>query len=267
MNKRVIAKVCLAIPAAAFILIGCASTSQTSDTAPATEEAAPAEEEAAAEAAEEAAPAAESTGDWKVFQGDVMPDQSPLGFTTMNTKGEPAVTTIIDDAEVAGNKLMQITSPVGPDNKLCWGINLDDLDPEVGGTIAFRVKASELAPEAMILDIEIRDGVNRDRLVGKGDGTIKLDKSGTSAEFDPNTWHVFRITYLEKDGAMDINVYIDENSTPLFSGQSTEANDTKLFRLGDGSGNDYASSIYDWVVWNNTGAFGPDVALPAGLQQ
>jgi len=262
MKRCFIAKVCIALPTAALILISCASTSNTvSKKSPATE----------APKTEAAAPAASASdtkmGDWYVFQGNVIPDQSPLGFKTMNTKGEPAVTTIIDDPDAAGNKLMQITSPDGKDNKLCWGIDLPEIDPNVGGTIAFRVKAAELAPEAMILDIEIRDGVNRDRLVGKGNGTIKLDKSKTSGEFDPNTWHIFRVTYVEKDGAMNLNVYMDENSTPLFSGIATESTESTLFRLGDGSGNDYASSIYDWIVWNNKGAFGPDAALPEGLQK
>ncbi|ADN01381.1 hypothetical protein [Spirochaeta thermophila] len=205
----------------------------------------------------------QETPSWTVYDASVLPDQAVPPFYADNIKGLKAETAVVDDPEIPGNKVLSIVSPPGEDNKLCWAMDWDL--PNKAATVVFRAKLQGEAVDAIAFDIEFRCGMYRDRLVAYGDGTIKLDKAGVSATIDATAWHVVRITLLQKDEGLAIDVYIDEDPTPLLSGVSTTGHSDKKFRFGDGSGNDYCSSLYDWVIWTTTGAFPPGTGLPGGL--
>jgi len=256
MTRKSFSAIMIALPVIAAMAGGCASTAKSTSGA---------KTEASAAATVAAAPAP-TTPDWKVYSGDVLPDAATPVFRISNAKMQPAVSTIIDDAEIAGNKILQFVSPPGQDNKFCWTSDWA-ANPAWGTTLAFRAKAAPETPGmALVVDFEFRDGEFRDRLVGYKDGRLKLDKSAVNAEFDGAAWHVFRITTKKADGGMAVNVYMDENPAPILSGKSAEGADDKMFRFGDGSGADYASSQYDWIVWSQNGAFGPETPLPEGLK-
>ncbi|MFC1481739.1 T9SS type A sorting domain-containing protein, partial [Candidatus Neomarinimicrobiota bacterium] len=61
-------------------------------------------------------------------------------------------------------------------------------------------------------------------------------------------------------------LYIDESTTPLVTAITPASDDSKYFRFGDGGGNTFGA-VYDWFIWDTTGAYAPDegAALPGNL--
>ena len=246
---------------ALVVLAGCASAPEPEPESVEPMEAAP-EEVVEEPVAEE--PVAEGPA-WYVYDAGTLPADATPAFYESNTKGLLGESTIVDDTDIAGNSVLQFVSPDGPDNKLCWAMDLG-MDLAQGATIAFRARLIPDNPGAMAFDMEFRTGVYRDRLIGYEGGTIKLDKAGVRGEFDSSVWNIVRVTLSEADdGSMQIDVYLNEDPTPVLSGTSTTEHGDNLFRFADGSGNDYAASLYDWVVWTTDGAFAPGTPLPDGL--
>lgn len=202
---------------------------------------------------------------WNVYDGSVLPSENTPALYESNTKGLKGESSIVDDMDIPGNKLLQFISPDGKDNKLCWTYDFG-MDQQKGATILFRAKALEGYTGAMAFDIEVRSGKYRDRLIGYENGTIKLDKAGVRGVFDGQSWNIVRIVLGEAGtGGLQIDVYLNEQETPVLSGVSTVEHGDNKFRFADGSGSNYAASYYDWVIWSVTGGYGPGSELPGGL--
>ena len=65
----------------------------------------------------------------------------------------------------------------------------------------------------------------------------------------------------DRTGVANVELYIDENpiSYLVGTGVSTESN---YFRFGDGSEGSTVGSLYDWIIWDVSGAYAPGTGNP-----
>ena len=87
------------------------------------------------------------------------------------------------------------------------------------------------------------------------------DAQSAALGIDVTEWHTYRFTKAT-DGTSSI--YIDENPSPIYSNSNSQAGSNTYFRFGDGWSSGTMNADFDWIVWDNTGAYSPtDLALPA----
>jgi len=201
---------------------------------------------------------------WVVYEASTLPNENDPPFSAVNVTNPPDTTSwVIDDPEIAGNKLLQFIDSLTVGAKFMWGINWN-MAPATGATIAFRVKPIDPTLYARTFEVEFRDGVIRERLFVLPGGIIRLDRamSSNTLPSDIDDWHTYRITY--KNGVS--NVYVNEQPAVFLTGASTSANNSNDVRFGDGSDSNPHGFWLDWFIYDNTGAFAPgETKIPAQL--
>jgi len=239
---------------------------------------------------------------WLVYDASVLPDQNEPAFSAVEVANPPdTISWIIDDPDIAGNKLLQFINPftlsgsyissITPTgyraepmhdcraelrhgcraesrqaylpSKYMWGFDWK-LDAASGATIAFRVKPIDPAIYQRTFEVEFRDGNIREQLLILPGGIIKLDQANATNVLPTaiDEWHTYRVTY--KNGVS--RVYVDEASIPLLIGVSTSASASSDIRFGDGSDDDTYGFLLDWFIFDTTGVYAPgELAIPETL--
>ena len=204
-----------------------------------------------------------SQAQWDVLDGTILPVDA--GWTESNaTRGDGVseITTVVNDPDIGGNKLIRVDSyALGASFKEMWKKTIGG-DPAVGQTLVFRAAALDTSLFERGIDMYLYDGAFRDRITTRGGTLIKFDKALTSAAINAAVWHTYRMTAVDDS----FTVYLDESTTPIIAGISPASDTNKYFRFGDGGSNTYGA-IYDWVIWDTTGAYAPGAgtALPGSL--
>jgi hypothetical protein len=208
---------------------------------------------------------------WEYWEANELPTASAdtaWHYEQEADGGTITYSTIIDDPDIEGNKLLQFSEPDGA-NRETFANNWD-ANPSIGATLVFRMKALEVGTYNRDWDIYLYNGVCRERLVSNSGTEVKFDKSKAAITFDTSDWHIYRLTIVEDQ----IELFIDEDplSYVLTTGEASEGN---LFRFGD-LGSSSIGTLYDWIAWNVSGPYPPGegdplpselTGLPAAVRQ
>ena len=208
---------------------------------------------------------------WLVYDANILPSETgsegdSLDLTNVsdNSPGPGLVEEIIDDPDIAGNKLLKY---LHPDGKKMYRHNFYEDYEDSSLTMMARIKGENDPIYDRPFDLQWRNGNanSRDELrIWPADSTIELEKAGVELKVDMDLygWHTYRIA-VSGDLA---TIYIDEDVEPVISGVSLEANSDKYLKVGDGSG-DAIGGYLDWLILDTSGAFAPGegLAIPAGL--
>jgi len=193
---------------------------------------------------------------WRVYSASVLPNKNSPVFLESNVTNPPDTASwIIDDSQIAGNKLLKFIDAVQTNGKFMWGNNWG-MDANIGVTFAFRVKPIDRTVYQRIFEVEFRDGALRERMFVLNDGMIRLDRAAVAQTLPSgfDDWHTYRITY--KNGVA--NIYLNEAPTAFLAGTTTSANSTNDVRFGDGSDGNTHGFLLDWFIFDVSGAFAPN---------
>src|SRR5690606_27680039 len=129
--------------------------------------------------------------------------------------------------------------------------------------LVIRAKANTTNP--MVIDVDMDFGDNRWRIVIRTDDLYHVmngSPSGTGSltDIDFYEWNIYRFTKTDTE----VNLYINENDTPIYTGAPAGATtDNSFFRFGDGWGSGNIDTNIDWVIWEPTVAGSPsELPLP-----
>lgn len=208
---------------------------------------------------------------WKVYDASVLPaatenaggDTLDISNRSDDSPGAGMIMEIIDDPDIAGNKIFKY---LHPDGKLTFRHYFDDTYTDSAFTIMARIKAENDPAYDRAFDIRWDNGNagTRDELrIWAADSTIELEKVDLKIKVDMDLyqWHTYRIVV----NADYSTVYIDENPVAVVEGATTASSSSTYMKLGDGSG-DAIGGYLDWCILNMDGAFAPGEGdLPEGL--
>ena len=209
--------------------------------------------------------------EWKIWDASVLPEATDdgvmLDLTSVsdNSPGPGLVAEIIDDPDIADNKLYKY---LHPDGKTMHRHKFADDYADSNMTFIIRVKGEMDDAYKRAFDVQWRNGNagTRDELrISPKDSTLELEKADVSIKLDVSfyEWHTFRIV-ITGDRA---TVYMDENAEPVLTGISASASSDKYIKIGDGSG-DAIGGYVDWCALDLSGGYAPGegLLLPDVLQ-
>ncbi len=205
-------------------------------------------------------------GDWILYEADLAPaDNIDVNWNASN--GSEGSWTVKEDPDADGNNLV-LHESLGADKGM---YKTDDFDPNpTAATFVIRVKAGPSASDA-VEELDLHLNGLRDQLIINTDNTLDLTRSGASVDLtgtlDVTQWNIFRVTIDASAGTQgDVNVYLNENPTPVLTAVTSHTTTAKYLRFGDGQGSKTYSSEIDFIVWDLNGAFSPEeTALPEDL--
>jgi hypothetical protein len=191
-------------------------------------------------------------GDWTVYEADVEPTAFVPEFEV--TQQTNAINQMITDPDNSDNSLLQMTTALISDNNQ-WRqpTTAENL------TIVIKAKSVDAANKNLLFDMDMRNGnVGRFSLRVLTDGTYDIASGGSGTDLlghNASEWTIYRFT----KAGQEVNVYLDESTTPAatFTSTSTTDGTNNYFRFGDGWGNGNIDTQIDWVVWDLTGAYSP----------
>ncbi|MBN1155848.1 hypothetical protein JXB12_13100, partial [candidate division KSB1 bacterium] len=209
--------------------------------------------------------------DWLIYDASVLPTATGSGGDTLdltnladNSPGAGLIEEIIDDPDIAGNKIFKY---LHPDGKRMYRYYFDDAYADSEFTMIARVRGENDPAYDRIFDLQWHNGIagTRDELrIWGADSTFELEKVDQVVQVAETmyNWHTIRIVVK---GDLS-TVYMDENPEPVISGVSTSSTTSKYIKVGDGSG-EAIGGYMDWCILNLNGAFAPGEgpAIPEGL--
>ncbi|MDZ7722647.1 MAG: hypothetical protein U5R06_07480 [candidate division KSB1 bacterium] len=183
--------------------------------------------------------AQEEVSPWLVYDASILPSETPTAENTLdltsvsdNSPGAGFVQEIIDDPDLAGNKLLKY---LHPDGKTMYRYYFDDAYADSAFTLMARVKGERDAAYDRAFDLQWRNGNagTRDELrISPEDSTLELEKADVEVKVDMDLyeWHTYRIA-VNGDEA---TVYIDEYPVAEISGVSGSSSGDQYIKIGDG---------------------------------
>lgn len=193
---------------------------------------------------------------WKVYDCSLLPTEADTAWHEGGDTPDDVTTymTIVDDPDITGNKLLKFDESSGSAKEI-WRMNWNS-DSNTGATLVFRCKGIDASVYDRDFDLYIYNGVVRERLVSNGGREIKFDKSKVAAAMNTLEWHIYRLTII----ADYLEVYVDEDPLSYLSAQGEAATDNFFF-FGD-NGSSRIGSLYDWIIWDVSGAYPPGQGTP-----
>ncbi len=199
-----------------------------------------------------------SYAEWSIYDCSVMPREADTSWhesSATNADDVTEILSVIDDPEIPGNKLLKVDANQA-NFKEMWRMKWN-ADPVVGATLVFRVVALDPAAYNRDFDVYVKNGLAEDRLIAEGGDSFKLDKSKQYGSINAMEWHILRITII----ADLVEVYIDEETLSYLVGTGTSTTEN-YFRFGDGSEGSTLGGLYDWIIWDVSGAYPPGQGTP-----
>ncbi len=210
---------------------------------------------------------------WEYWEANELPDTTGTPWVFDAEAGVVTFSSIIDDPEIEGNKLLRFASTASPRDEVfryLWNAEV-----ETGATLVIRMKAIGDGNYDRDWDIYIQNGVYRERCIAENSNIIKFNKSGQQiSDFgkDLSEWHIYRITLIEDV----LDLFIDEDPLGYLTANGPgDADGGNYFQFGD-NGKETYGTIYDWIAWDVSGAYPPGegdplpselTGLPAAIRQ
>jgi len=194
----------------------------------------------------------------------------PLAVGFMEGDSDPQGATdfsiIIDDPDIQDNKLWQFDmycdgNPVANTTyNMSWSVA-----GATQSTMVARIKGIEGSLSDKVAEIDIRNAGFGSKLQIYYDDSLFLAYVADAAVEVPGLteWHLYRITM----NGETFKAYLDENPEAILSGNTDKARSDNWFKIGDGSDGTTISGIFDWLIWDASGAYAPGegAAIPAEL--
>ncbi|MEO9474425.1 MAG: LamG-like jellyroll fold domain-containing protein [Cyclobacteriaceae bacterium] len=201
---------------------------------------------------------------WAVQEMNDLLEYVNPAFTISNTSGTETAWSIVSDADNLGNNLLSMSNLNDGSGGMYKSYDLGTS----AATVVFRTKIDG-SPERLT-DVDIHLNGFREQVVLIAPDKILFQRSGLMevvAGLDFSKWNTFRITADASSGTqMDVELYIGEESTPILTSSSTEATSDNHISFGDGSTTATYASFIDYLIFDKSGAYGPDdLSVASGL--
>ncbi len=197
---------------------------------------------------------------WTVYNGNELPTESTPAFVAGDNSPDAGfVAEVIADPDSAGNKLFKYDHPVieGKQTyKMEWNIGTG-----TQATIIARIKGIVGSNSNRVAEIDVRNSTSGvgSKLQIRYDDSVQFESPAVVAYLNnTDEWHIYRFVM---NGA-DFTLYVDEKPTPLLSGTSTKARTDNWFKFGDQSASFSHSGLFDYIIWDVTGAYAPGQGAP-----
>jgi hypothetical protein len=204
---------------------------------------------------------------WTMYDASVLPNATVPVFSTSSGSFSADENEIIDDPDMAGNKLLRMDVPGHADGQqtqtqFYWRMNFASHSVDVTDlTVVMRAKGNPIRDLALDLDMHYNNfrsrvtvhNANNQARVRNGIG------NDTILDVDVTQWNTYRFAMT----ATETNLYVNEQAEPAltFIPQGATSGN-RHFRFGDGdSGNTFGADV-DWVIWDVTGAYAPGEGAP-----
>jgi hypothetical protein len=180
---------------------------------------------------------------------------------SQDNPGEGFVEEIIDDPDIAGNKILKYLQPTASNTRM-YRHKFDESYTGTEFTLIARIKGENDPVYDRAFDLQWRHGnVNRrdEFRIYTALNKFKLEKAQEeiNTEIDLFAWHTYRIAVYGDSSA----VFIDENPVPIISGVSRESTSDRYIKIADGSSAAIGGYL-DWCILDLSGAYGPGEGLP-----
>jgi len=199
---------------------------------------------------------------WYVYDGSVVPDVLDEWVASSNDPGPNFIETVVDDADVPGNKLFQYIQPDAlrldgtPKARKYYKYKFSNGEA-TKVTVVTRMKGIQIdsitSEVVMQLDYQVpwREVISPET----DNKIIDMSKSGAevSVDMDFTEWHIYRTT-IDETG--NVAVYLDENPTPIHTGVSSETTTENFVRFGD-AGSARVAGYVDWFIVDSSGVYAP----------
>ncbi len=197
---------------------------------------------------------------WTVYNGNELPTESTPAFVAGDNSPDASfVAEVIADPDSSANKLFKY------DHYVIEGKQTYKMEWNIGtgtqATIIARIKGIAGSNSNRVAEIDVRNSTSGvgSKLQIRYDDTIQLESPAVTAFLEKTSeWHIYRFVM---NGA-DFTVYVDEKPTPLLSGTSTKARTDNWFKFGDQSANFSHSGLFDYIIWDVSGAYAPGQGAP-----
>ena len=193
---------------------------------------------------------------WYVYRGNARPEVETTFFELNTAPEDPTLDQVVTDPDNPANSVYGYRSNTNENFR--WRFDLDDQDSTI--TMVTRIRGiDEEASGMMHLDVRAFGWRQKVRL---NSSSIKLERSSPAVEaelpFDWNAdYHTVRIVVTGRT----TSVYVDEQPTPLVTGESDDARDQSYFEWGKSGGDDYGAYV-DWMAVNSSEASAPGTGTP-----
>jgi hypothetical protein len=210
----------------------------------------------------------EPTPEWTVYDASSLPLDAGFSAGSSNTANGSEILEVVDDADNAGNKLLNIISDT--EAKWYWSSPKfsDDFVPGEGFTVIMRAKGIS-ADYDKVTEIEMKGGDVREKLRIQTNDIVNFEKSDKMDVAFPEgisalDYCIYRVTFKDSIATLWIN--------EVFAGEgkvSTTSTTDKRWVFGDSNGSSSYGALIDWAIWDETGAYAPGegAAIPDSLVQ
>lgn len=217
---------------------------------------------------------ATASADWITYDGSILPGDA--GWNVKNGSGAEATITLVDDADNAGNKMLQFISGSSDKNTL----EAPKFDSKVSGggakkafTVVMRARALTITEDSTyknFMEVEVKDGEIRDKVRFYPEKGLDIEKANAKElaaypeGHNSYDFNIYRVTF--KDGFTKIwvnDVLVDESAV---TSPTTSDSDSR-FVIGDSNSSADYGIEYDWIIWDTIDAYmpGEGADYPAGL--
>jgi len=197
------------------------------------------------------------TQEWTVWDCNILPEDVGFMAGDNNPPGTLNFSVIIDDPEIKDNKLWKYDMYAEGNVEVSTTYRMDwDVSGTTVSTLVARIKGIDDCLSKRLAEIDIRNMEYGSILrITYDDSLFLANVDEAYAELsDLTEWHIYRVTMNEDT----FTVYLDEETVPILSGASTRSTSDNWFKMGDGSDETAVSGIFDWIIWDASGAYAPD---------
>jgi len=197
------------------------------------------------------------TQEWTVWDCSILPEDVGFMAGDNNPPGTLNFSVIIDDPEIKDNKLWKYDMYAEGNVEVSTTYRMDwDVSGTTVSTLVARIKGIDDCLSKRLAEIDIRNMEYGSILrITYDDSLFLANVDEAYAELpDLTEWHIYRVT-MNGD---TFTVYLDEETDPILSGASTRSTSDNWFKMGDGSDETAVSGIFDWIIWDASGAYAPD---------
>ncbi len=197
-------------------------------------------------------------GNWNIYAADETPQNFGFSESSDLYSGETAVP--MADPDNAGNNILDFSTIDTTKSKYSFNQSLN-IDSTKGFTVIMRAKAKSVDHD--LVEVTLKSGFSYEKIRFYPDkGELNVEKGTADTRkvsypvpdgVDMLDWNVYRFSIVDSV----LNMWVNEIQVGFDIKTTYESTTTTNFGFGEGnSGMTYASYI-DWVIWDETGAYGP----------
>lgn len=208
---------------------------------------------------------------WLVYDGSLLPTETLSGNDSLDisslsedSPGPDMVELIVDDPDIAGNRLFQCEQPTSAYKRMYRSF-FNEYWSGTEFTLIARTKGLVGYDQNFTFQWRFANASAREDIrLYSGEGRIKLEKANIEVfpEFSLTDWHTIRIAVYGDSTA----IFVDEVPTPIITGKTPEGTSESYFKIGD-RGDGTLGGLLDWMILDISGAYAPGegVPIPEGL--